>query len=404
MVDAGCYYAAMRRVFVAALLAIASGCHSSRPTRVIHVRVSADEGFRSRKAWTQVAAARLAAASRIFAAHGVGWDVTFNIDWVPEPGLSIERQRQRLGGYIGKDTIAIGFLTGPRDGSSGAAVPFDPRIVVIDLPARPESENEAMLARQLGRSLGAWDSSDPNSIMHQPPGTAVDATAAKVLLLTRDADFLKGVDGLPREKADALHKLWSESNPPANSHPMATFLDSYGRELLSKGVPDQAIEPLARALSYETRHFRHAMALGHALAASGRHGEAARAFAVAAEADPKSAAAANGWGTSLANDGRLNDSAKILRKAVAMSPENSQLHANLGGVLLELPDQAEEGKAELKLALELDPDNQFAARTLAEGKARAASRSADAESAEEVEKKPVRKSKARKNRPPADAQ
>ena len=81
--------------------------------------------------------------------------------------------------------IFLGFTVPPQGAvEPGIAVPFDARILMFDYPDRTEEENAANLAHELTHAFGAWHSSDPRSVMHLPPGTDFDPTAAACLRLT----------------------------------------------------------------------------------------------------------------------------------------------------------------------------------------------------------------------------
>lgn len=353
----------MRRAFLIALVAVC-GCNKQPATRIIHVKVSADQPFRNRPKWQELVASRFAAANKMFVPMGVRWEVGLTLDWVADQSVPLEKLRHQLSGYIGADTIAVGFVTGPRGDALGAEAPFDPRLLVVDAPDQPEPRNQAILAHQLGHVFGAWDSKDTNSFMHVPPGDGADTTAAEVLRITRGVEFLKGAGGLSPEAAAALQKFWTESKASSGTHPLALYWSRLGEELMSKSSIIEAIEPLSRAVAYQPEDAKLRLSLALALGATKRYPAAAQEFRRASELDPKSALAFSALGGTLANLRKWDEAAAALRKAVELSPNDAQTHANLGMALISTPSKLKEGIAELRIALKLNPDNESAAKAL----------------------------------------
>jgi tetratricopeptide (TPR) repeat protein len=353
----------MGRFLLIVVLALC-GCRSGQHLRTIRVRVAADEKFRARPNWKEVASARLAAINPIFAPMGVRWEMGVALDWVADPGQTLEGLRRQMAGYIGPDAIALGMLSGPRGGEMGAANPFDPRLLVVDQPDQPEARNQAILAHQLGLALGAWPSADAYSFMHTPPGSAADATSTEVIRITHAVDFLKGADGLTAESEAALTKLWKESKAPAGTHPLAIYWSQIGDELLSKNKAVEAVEPLTKAASYAPDDVKIRLAAGLALGAARRFPAAVHEFQRASELDPNSVIAFNSLGGVLAKLQRWDEAAAAFRKAVALAPKDVEHHLNLGMVLINTPGKLEEAIAELEMAERIDPANQTAAKAL----------------------------------------
>jgi tetratricopeptide (TPR) repeat protein len=253
---------------------------------------------------------------------------------------------------------------GPGD-TAGAATPFDPRVLSIDLRGESEERNAVELAGLLARIFGAWTSPDPASILHTPPGSRIDAVTRDIVRLTRDYDFLKGPDSLPAEKRDELLRRWTAAKAEPRSHPLFLYYAGFGNELLARGRPDQAVEPLSRAASLlpsdAAAHYFLAMALLH----SRQLRDAASQFRQAAELDPKSAAAWNGLGGALGFLQQWKESAEAFRKALALRPEDPGLRLSVGAALLRTPGGADEGIAQLREGLRLDPKNELGRKTLA---------------------------------------
>jgi Flp pilus assembly protein TadD len=308
---------------------------------------------------------RFEAANRVFSRHGLKWEVSMVLDWKIDSLVVLEDARRLLAGNIGKGAIVVGFVTGPRGDALGAEVPFDPRVVVVDDPARPESFNTAVLCHQLGHVLGAWHSGAANSILHDPPGAVVDDDAVAVLGVTRQVDFLKGAEGLSADQVAALSRLWVSRRASPGTNPLGLYYSAAGREVTARAGPGPAIQPFARAVVFEPANFEYQMALGIAQASTRHYHDAVRTFATAVSLDPMSIAALNAQGASLAQLGRWSEAAGVFRRAVSLRPSDLEMHARLGAVLINVPGQQGTALAELKHVLEQDAENELALQAIA---------------------------------------
>jgi Flp pilus assembly protein TadD len=150
----------------------------------------------------------------------------------------------------------------------------------------------------------------------------------------------------------------------------APALNGLGAALMMTGDTKGAALEFQHALDVQPGYANARYNLANALADSGMPVDAAAEFRQVVRENPDDAAARDhlfsvlmDLGNSLARSGRLTAAADILREALAIHPENAELHNNLGVVLGRTGD-AKAAAAEFQAALAADPGNAAARRNL----------------------------------------
>lgn len=148
-----------------------------------------------------------------------------------------------------------------------------------------------------------------------------------------------------------------------------------GRNYVSQGVYDKAVEVLENAVVEMPGSAEAHFLLGKSYAETGRHEKAPAELARAAELDPsfyalrgdtvRSAFYAKLFnaGNELLNAGQYTEAADRYVKAAAYSPNEVGVHQNLGFVYAKL-DRQEDAIAEYKKMYEIDPKNIAALKTV----------------------------------------
>jgi tetratricopeptide (TPR) repeat protein len=353
----------MRRLLLLGAIALCACHRGSDHPRVLRVLVAADPAFRERSNWRDVIASRVHAVSNLYdTAFGISLEVADVSEWAPEAELPPELKRRQLTGYNpdGK-ALFLGFAAPAGDDAEpGVAVPFDPRMLVFDFPAKTEQQNEAALAHLLAHMFGAWHSPDASSLLHLPPGASFDSSAREAIPLTSAGDFHSGATGLTHETADRIAKLWSASKSDAASNPLFDSYMHMGHELLNTGHADQAIEPLFRAIQLAPGDVNAHYMLGAADMILKRFAASAIEFRKVLDLNPRQVSAWNNLGGALLQSGQAAEAVTAFRKALEIGSPNQTIRANIGAALVRTPGHLDEGIAELREVLRADPNEESA--------------------------------------------
>ncbi len=162
--------------------------------------------------------------------------------------------------------------------------------------------------------------------------------------------------------------LWRDSTTLfaraiAVTGPNAPAHHALGVALYREGRLDESIAELRSALAISDRYAEAWAALGVALLKAGRNDEALEVFdrvvregARSPTVRAKLGAALTGEGTRLMRSGDAATAERVLREAVAASPEDATAHGTLG-VVLARAGKLEEAERECTEAVRLDPEN-----------------------------------------------
>lgn len=121
--------------------------------------------------------------------------------------------------------------------------------------------------------------------------------------------------------------------------------------------------PVARPVAASAAELNAAFRLGRQELMAGRVRSAIEHFAYVLDRDPHHVEALNAAAVAVAELDRLPEAVALLRRAVAIAPQAVHLRNNLGYALFRSGDLAQ-ARAELRIALELQPNNALALRNL----------------------------------------
>jgi Flp pilus assembly protein TadD len=354
----------MRRPLLLGVLAL-SACshHFVEAPRVLRVLVAADAKFRQHSHWRDVITSRIHNVSARFdSAFGIRFELAGVSEWDPDRQLPPALKRRQLGGTNPDGNLVLLGFTEPADGSPepGLALALDPRLLVFDFPAKPEEQNETILAHELAHVFGAWHSGEGNSILHLPPGTSFDSTTQEAIGLTRLAELGAGSPGLSREMAHRFTELFARSKSDPASNPLFQAYLFKGHELLNTGHEEAGIEPLSRAIELAPRDTNAHYMLGRADLFAKRFADAAFEFRKVVEIDPRHVPGWNSLGGSLLQLGQPEPALAAFRKALEIEPSNRTIRANMGAARVRMPGELDRGIAELQEILREDPNQKDA--------------------------------------------
>ena len=354
----------MRWLLVCALLLC--GCQKPLPPRVIHIQVAAAGDFRQQANWRDLVARRIRAASATFRAQGIQFELAGVSEWEPDPRMPYEAARWTLGGFHSSgDWLNLGFYGSAQQGAEpGVAVPFDPRVLVYNISGAPENRQAAALAHELGHVLGAWHSPDGGFVMSLPPGEEMDSTAKSLLKVTREVDLSQGASAFSKDLTDRIQKTWTDAKADTATNPLYRFHSSMGTELFRRGSRVDAEENFIQAIKFGPDVAKAHIDLADAELANHEYADAADEFRKAVKLDGHSKAALSGLAAALVGSGHRNEAIQTLAQNIRLNPSDATVHANMGAVLVGTPGRLDEGIAELREALRIDPNREAVKHSL----------------------------------------
>lgn len=138
----------------------------------------------------------------------------------------------------------------------------------------------------------------------------------------------------------------------------ASELVAEGLAAHTGGDTDRAAELYRQALDRDGRNEVALYNLGLIAQADGQARQAERRYRAAIQADADFTPALFNLAILRTRDGAYDEAADLYRQVVAIDPGNASAHLNLGFLLRDDLGRAAEGRAELDLAVEIDPSLQ----------------------------------------------
>jgi tetratricopeptide (TPR) repeat protein len=353
----------MRRLLVCALLLC--GCHQV-PPRLIHIQVAVGPGLRQQAKWREIVTSRIGAASEMFRPLNLRFEMAGISEWEPDPKLPPESTRWSLAGFHSSgDWIDLGFYGSAQQASEpGLAVPFDPRVLVYDISGGTEERQTAALAHELGHVFGAWHDQEGGSVMSLPPGEKLDDATLSLVNATRTIDFRQGALSLSDDAVARIQKVWSKSKGDPSGNPLFRFYSSLGTEAYRRGLRVDAEENFNKAVKFGPEVVRAHIDLGNSRLTNREYSAAADEFRKVLKVEPHSAPALSGLAAAQVGAGHRDEAMQTLAQSVRLNPADPSAHANMGVVLVSTPGRLDDGIAELREALRMDPNSQSIKRSL----------------------------------------
>ena len=264
----------MWNLWAALLLAIPLGLATAGATettppptpRVVRVKIVADEAFREKKDWEKEIREHLAwCDTRLRELAGIGLEVVSVEPWTTHgsPAMSLLLSELRAGvskdgaeaviGFTGHPPpVAMMFLPGgpvryPLPFTAGIAFPLGDRAVVRRTDWKKLTRHT--LIHEFAHLFGGLHVDDKSILETHTDRTSfrLDPFNRRVLALTRDRDFDRGVRDIPPEQLAALVGLYREAPLRRESDPDTAIRIAY--LYLMAGEIDEALEEFRRALA-----------------------------------------------------------------------------------------------------------------------------------------------------------
>ena len=319
---------------LAAAIVLALGPGGERPApaqpadiRTLAVRAAPDGSYRAQPNWEATLRGNVAAVSAIYEkAFRIRFVLLDIVPWAAGPPGDPVRQMGKLVGDVppGRADIVVAFSTRCEGLRSGWTLLFiQYATVTTGCEASPQSQSraQAILSHELAHLFGAFHpDSSVESVMRGGPADRFDDQTARVLRLTRDFDFSRGVTSLTPEARRAWSAIYAEGHASGEPNPLAAAFAHAGWTLVRQARPQEAEAALREAIRLDA-----SLAPPHAT-----------------------------LGGLYARTGRLEDAVRELRIAKALDSPHTEARTDLAFALLQLR-RDDEALAEFREALQIDP-------------------------------------------------
>jgi tetratricopeptide (TPR) repeat protein len=267
-------------------------------TRLLRVRVAADDELREGAGWEATAAEHLRFASDYLeASFAIRLQVAETVTWESDDrGLGLGDLVDELQEEIPLDDVdvVIGLSAQrPRSGKLSKYVGLPTGLTpslgrVCMVRVLPEDENYDLrlaLIHEIAHLFGAFHVAQQDSIMREvvqgPRTWQIDSENAKMVRLMRLYDFEQGVEGLSEEALRRMTRIWEPAAARGDANPVAEALYNAGVEHHAKGETERAASLWRRATTYDHTYAEPHGSLGTLLAGQGKYAEALKELEIA---------------------------------------------------------------------------------------------------------------------------
>src|SRR5215467_14376574 len=234
--------------------------------RTVTIRAAPDGSYRAQPNWEGNLRTNVAAVSALY-------EKTFRLrfvllDIVPwAAALRGDRVRQisKLMADVppGRADLVVAFSGRCEGNKAGWTWLFDRYALVTSgcgAPPANQATAQAILAHELAHLFGAFHpASNVESVMRGGPADRFDEQTTRMLRLTRDFDFSRGVTSLSSETRRAWSAIYAEGHASGEPNPLAAAFAHAGWALLREAKPQEAEAALDEAIRLDAN-----VALAHA--------------------------------------------------------------------------------------------------------------------------------------------
>src|SRR5215472_1349781 len=299
----------------------------STDVRTITIRAAPDGSYRAQPNWEGNLRTNVAAVS---AAYEKTFRIRFVLlDIVPwAAGLRGDRVRQisKLMADVppGRADLVVAFSGQCEGNKAGWTMLFYRYAVVTSgcgTPTANQATAQAILSHELAHLFGAFHpDGNVESVMRNGPADRFDDQTTRILRLTRDFDFSRGVTSLTPETRRAWSAIYAEGHASGEPNPLASAFARAGETLLHQAKPQEAEAALHEAIRLDATVALPYATLGSVYASTGRLEEAVRELRIAKALDARLMEARIVLGFALLELRRDEDALSEFQDALQMDP------------------------------------------------------------------------------------
>ena len=338
----------------------------AQPTdvRTLTIRAAPDGSYRAQPNWEANLRTNVAAVSvlyeKTFRIRFVLLDI---VPWAAAPRGDRARQTIKLMADVppGRADLVVAFSGRCEGNKAGWTVLFDRYAVVTSGCGTPTTNQAtAILSHELAHLFGAFHpDSNVESVMRGGPADKFDDQTTRILRLTRDFDFSRGVTSLTPETRRAWSAIYAEGHAKGEPNPLASAFAHAGWTLLRAAKPQEAVAALDEAIRLDANVAPSHATLGRVYASTGRLEDAVRELRTAKALDSRLMEARIDLGFMLLQLKRDADALSEFQDALQMDLRLGRAYVGQG-VTLVRRGKLDEAITALTEAIRLDPTDLWA--------------------------------------------
>jgi Flp pilus assembly protein TadD len=333
--------------------------------RTVTVRVAPDEAYRAQPNWEATLRAIVKMVSDIYEKNfQIRLAILDIVPWNAGASVPPERMLQKIRDdvQIGEADVLIGFSNKRCERLTyGWAGSFDRYSVVmtgcLETVLLKTSAPEPVLSHEVGHLLGAFHPAlGVDSVMRGGAADKFDGQTTRVIRLTRNFDFKRGVMGLDSEIRRAWSAIYAEGHARDEPNPLALAIRNAALELLRSGKIDEAEVVYREAITVDPSCAQAHGDLGLLYSRRSQLNEAARELRTAKELDFRQVAARTELGLVLLRLGKEEEALWEFREVLRVEPGLALAHFGLG-LILARRNKIPEAINEFREVARLEPKN-----------------------------------------------
>src|SRR5262245_40951418 len=224
----------------AILLAVGLGGVNPAPAqpadvRTLTIRAAPDGSYRAQPNWEADLRTNVAAVSALYEkTFRIRFVLLDIVRWAAAPRGDFVRQTSKLMADVppGPADLVVAFSGRCEGNKAGWTVLFDRYAVVTSgcgTPTTNQATAQAILSHELAHLFGAFHpDSNVESVMRGGPADRFDDQTTRILRLTRDFDFSRGVTSLSPETRRAWSVTYAEGHASGEPNPLAAAFAQAG--------------------------------------------------------------------------------------------------------------------------------------------------------------------------------
>jgi len=343
--------------------------------RTLTIRAAPDGSYRAQPNWEANLRTNVAAVSALYEkTFRIRFVLLDIVPWAAAPRGDRARQTSKLMADVlpGRADLVVAFSGRCEGNNAGWTVLFDRYAVVTSgcgTPTTNQATAQAILSHELAHLFGAFHpDSNVESVMRVRGGPAdkFDDQTTRILRLTRDFDFSRGVTSLTPETRRAWSAIYAEGHANGEPNLLAAALAQAGWTLLRGAKPQEAEAALDEAIRLDANLAPPHATLGRVYASTGRLEDAVRELRTAKALDSRLMEARIDLGFVLLELKRDADALSEFQDALQMDPRLGRAYVGQG-VTLVRRGKLDEAIIVLTEAIRLDPSDLWALKERASG-------------------------------------